>query len=369
MECANRVPTEGIPSEVFASLKSARSVVLTRQGAVYRKGVIWNPRHPMGVLLRPIQCGICQSDVKEVQGQRFGPSQFGHEVVGEVVNGWGERLFRPGQLVCLDPNIPVNRSTGFATCLPIDGTPDMMRRSLFKVPSHNYRSQNRLVFTEPFACALHAIERVRGVLSRASLQDMRIAVIGAGLAGILIALGAERDGAVVSLLNDSHDRLDRFASLSLSSEITTAAIESGYFQRLQGAADVTVIASRFIDQRRWHQAVYTVRDGGLILLYGGTSPVDSFLVDGVRLDAVRRFELTEEIVINGKRIQVVGTYGATPAAFRCAIAILADSRAEVPLERLVERRITLEALPSALRMACTVRQLGKTIVCFDEVIT
>jgi cyclitol reductase len=182
-----------------------RHVALTPEGPQLRPGLAWSPRHPAGVMVRPLVLGICRSDYKEAARQRQGASQFGHEVVGEVVARWGKAPFEVGEWVCLDPNRPLNRGTAFADLMPADGTQQELTEALHRVPG-SVRLE-RAVFAEPLACAVHCLDQVTRALG-GQVSGSEVLVVGAGIAGTLIALSAQAAGATVSLRNAGVDKLE-----------------------------------------------------------------------------------------------------------------------------------------------------------------
>jgi len=63
---------------------------------------------PGGVLLRPLACGICSTDVKLVRAGYSGGPRYalGHELVGEVVGVGEGAKWRIGDRVATAPYIP-----------------------------------------------------------------------------------------------------------------------------------------------------------------------------------------------------------------------------------------------------------------------
>jgi len=315
------------------------------------------PERPPGehaVLVRIEVAGVCRSDLKEVVGDRHGPSQFGHELVGVVEESTLPGL-PPGHRVSLDPNVGVRRGTGFATRMWAAGPGDRLMAALPTVP-HGVEAR-RLVFTEPLACAQHCLSAVSRHLGR-ELAGLRLGVLGAGTAGVLIAgLAATMDVEVV-LANRSEDRTSFLRGLGLL-DVRTGSTDS-----LPGdTLDVVVIATSFVRPAVLRQALRAVKSGGLVLLYGGTAPGDR--LDGLDcdLDAVRRRELAVAADWSGKAVRVGGSYGTAPGDFGAAVRVLArQAPMPLPVERMITREVPLSGLPAVLREQLTGRHFGKTLV-------
>ncbi len=333
-----------------------RSVTLTEHGPELRPGLDWSPRHGHGVLVRPVVMGICRSDYKEVARQRQGPSQFGHEVVGEVVARWGSAPFRPGEWVCLDPNRPLNRGTAFADLMPADGAPDALDAALHRVPRQV--PVERAVFAEPLACAVHCLDQTARQLG-GSITGRRVVVIGAGIAGSLIALGARASGARVGLVNARPERLRFLAERGL-----VPGQVLGPDDPLDERPSAIILATAFIEPGWLRWSLDRVAPGGAILLYGGTARGDRFVEGGavMDLDELRREEGSLSITWNGKALIVAGSYGTEPSCFARGFHWLVTGGDAWPLERLVQGRIDLTALPGELLDGARRHQLGKIVV-------
>ncbi|ONI92265.1 hypothetical protein ALI22I_04750 [Saccharothrix sp. ALI-22-I] len=321
---------------------SAAGPVLSAEPPVRHEGA-------HGVLVRTELMGVCRSDLKEVAGTRGGPGQFGHELVGEVVDSSTARL-PPGTRVCLDPNPPVRRGTGFARALWVCGEEDAVARALPVAPSGV--SARRLVFAEPAACAAHCLTtaaRHRGT----DLRGTAVCVLGAGVAGVLITALARRAGAVAALRNRSPDRLRFLRDNGILPDEVARRVAPD-------SQDVVVVAASFVFPELLEEALRLVRPGGLVLLYGGTRAGDRLSGLDCDLDGVRRGELAVPVRWRGKPVVVGGSYGTSPTDFALALEALAHDR--VGVERLVTREVDLVDLPDVLRELTATRYLGKVLV-------
>lgn len=313
------------------------------------------PDTPHAVLVEPALVGVCRSDLKEIGGRRPGPSQFGHEIVGLVTRS-STPLLPVGSRVCLDPNVPLRRGTGFARRMWAGGEPSALVRALPPAPPGV--GERRLVFAEPLACAAHCLTMTRRHLGAPDLRGARICVLGAGMAGVLIARLAEEDGARVLLANRDRDRLDFLAE--------RAALPSGGGAPLSeapgGTYDVAVVATSFVLPELLERALTSVRRGGLVMLYGGTAAGDRLPGLACDLDRVRRSELVEPVTWRGRAALVGGSYGTTRDDFDHALRTLSGTPDGLGVERLVTAEVSLPDLPATLRRLSEERSFGKVLM-------
>ncbi|MCP3803628.1 alcohol dehydrogenase catalytic domain-containing protein [Allokutzneria sp. A3M-2-11 16] len=312
------------------------------------------PKGENAVLVRVELAGLCRSDLKEVAGNRHGVSQFGHELVGVVeestVDGLG-----PGDRVTLDPNVPLERGTGFATSMWAAGPAGKLRAALPVVPADV--DARRLIFTEPLACAQHCL----GAAARHIGEDLagqRVGVLGAGTAGALIAGLAHALGAEVVLGNRSQDRTDFLRDRA----VLDAPI--GPLEEMPSdGLDIAIVATSFVLPEVLREALRTVVPGGLVLLYGGTAPGDALPGLDCDLDGVRRGELVTSASWDGKPVRVGGSYGTVQDDFGAAIRALVElDPSALPVERMITEEIPLTALPGTIRTQLVTRPLGKTLI-------
>ncbi|WP_406279664.1 alcohol dehydrogenase catalytic domain-containing protein [Embleya sp. NBC_00896] len=308
------------------------------------------PHPPQGehrVRVRVELAGLCRSDLKEVARERHRASQFGHELVGVLTESTlGSRL-PTGTRVVLDPNVPLARTTGFASEMYAAGSADRLITALPRVPAD--LPDRQAVFAEPLACARHCV----GALARhdgTPLVERRIAVLGAGAAGLLIACLATLAGAKVTLANRSRDRAEF---------LRERGFDVSPIDALPGSAfDTAVIATSFVRPDILTEALRLLLPHGLVLLYGGTAPGDRLPGLACDLDPIRRREQAVRTAWAGKPITIAGSYGTTPADFTAALDVLP----RLPVERLITREITLPQLPAVLLEQLTGRPLGKTLI-------
>jgi len=296
-----------------------------------------------GVLVRTELMGVCRSDLKEITGVRGGPSQFGHELVGVVEDG----VLPVGTRVCLDPNVPVRRGSGFARELWLSGTEEDLVRALPLAPEGV--GARTLVFAEPAACAAHCVAMAE---RHAGAPPRTVAVLGAGVAGVLIAGLADLAGAEVALHNRGRDRLDFLAERGVLPEAVGREVPPD-------SQDVVVVATSFVFPDLLRDALDLVRPGGVVMLYGGTKAGDRLPDLDCDLDTVRRRESAWMAGWHGKSVVVGGSYGTGPADFPRAMSALAGG---LVVEPLVAGEVALADLPAELDRLTTDRVLGKVLV-------
>jgi threonine dehydrogenase-like Zn-dependent dehydrogenase len=330
------------------------SVELTSSGP--RLSRVW-PRRPDttdAVLVEPALVGICRSDLKEIAGRRPGPSQFGHELVGVVARSSTPRL-PVGARVCLDPNVPVLRGTGFARWMWAGGDSGPLARALPLAPAGV--GERRLVFAEPLACAAHCVTMIRRHLGGSDLRGATMCVLGAGTAGVLIARLAETAGVRVLIVNRDADRLAFLAERRMLPETGGAPLG----ETSSDAHDIVVVATSFVRPDLLEHALRLTHRHGLVMLYGGTAAGDR--LPGLRcdLDRVRRSELVQAAEWRGKPVRIGGSYGTTPGDFRDALRALSESPDGLGVERLITAEVSLPELPGVLRRLTEERRFGKVL--------
>ncbi|MDH6130297.1 medium chain dehydrogenase/reductase family protein [Kitasatospora sp. GP82] len=307
---------------------------------------------PSWVLVSPQTVGLCSSDLKEVHRSRDVRSDFGHEMVG-LVHSSSTDDFPPGLRVCLDPHIPVTRTTAFGETALLTGPPDQLRAALPTVPDGT--PDDRAVFTEPLACAVHCAGNV--------LAGSDVAIIGAGTAGVLLAVLLRLKGCQVTLVNRSPERLTALSRTALLREVPKV-LSREVGTRTFGTVVVTTAS---LDGATFDGAWDLLpQDGGRLVLFGGIRP--DWRVPGtqVLLDGIRRGEQMRELERGGRRALLVGTHGATGVDFAAAGAVLA---APLPwttshVEELIVDRVTLPVLAALLNDAVRtgVDPIGKHVV-------
>jgi threonine dehydrogenase-like Zn-dependent dehydrogenase len=322
-------------------------------GVVLRKGVELAFRHRAGAVLRPHAIGICRSDAKEAAGMRPGPSQFGHELVADVVECWGSAALKSGDVVCLDPNVALERSSGFADLIALSAPPRTLESALFKVAGARAPLE-RYVLAEPVACAEHCARIALAGLER--LPEHAI-VVGAGTMGLFIAIGLQRRGVAVTLANRSASRLQFVERLGLPG-IALKQLDADMMP-----AGLVVLATTFVSLPLLVDSIALVRHRGRITIFGGIEEqFDGFC--GIDIRTLRQSE--QRVLLHcsrDKAIELAGSYGLERCDFLYALELIGSGA--IPASLLagqITGRHALDELPAVLHAMNNGDDLGKRLV-------
>jgi len=300
------------------------------------------------VLLEMKACGLCGTDLAKLSHpQESAGARLGHEFAG-VVRAVGAEVvrFAPGDRVTAAHHVPCGtcwacrhgsesmcpqfKATnvdpcGFAELIRI---PQLhVERVAFRLPDG--MTYEEASFTEPLACAVRAVERSR------ALPGDRIAVVGGGGMGLLIAQALLARGADAIVLDVAEKRLALARELGIRTAVNPAT--SGLRKTLTDLTDgagvdgivLTVVNARILDD-----AQRAIRAGGRINIFAGAA-------DGPRL-AVDLVDLYH------RELTVASTYSSTPATLAEAFALLADRRVRV--SPLISHRLPLDAFDEGVRL-------------------
>jgi L-iditol 2-dehydrogenase len=241
---------------------------------------------PGEVLVRVTAVGLCGSDVHYYCDGHIGesvpsaPLVLGHEFAGTVeAVGPGVEGLREGQPVAVDPAIPcgmcelcVEGHPNICPTVRFAGTPptDGALRELLTWPARQViplpagMSPAVGAALETLGVCLHALN-----LGHVRLAD-RVAVLGAGPIGLLIARLAKLSGAVEVFVTDSNPSrlaaargMGADATIDISQDDPVAAI-----RRLTGGrgVDVTFEAAGALETPQ--QGVDVLRPGGTLVIVG-----------------------------------------------------------------------------------------------------
>jgi D-arabinose 1-dehydrogenase-like Zn-dependent alcohol dehydrogenase len=261
-----------------------------------------NREHADLILIQPHYTGICSADIREVRGERPGRIDFGHEVVGSVLESTLPQ-FQPGDPVVMDPFVKVARETAFAQMMYLAGPADRLASALIKVPV----DQVEFSLVEPLACAIHAARH-----SLLDQQEPRL-VAGAGFFGYLLYCYLDYNGVSVTLTNRSPDRLaELLARIPGLRVIPTLEDYGGSFSTV------------FLMQTRMHHADITrlsrwVREDGEIILFASVDQREA-----PALYAARSFQQRVPWSENGKLLYIQGTLDADRSDLEKAVAMLSQ---------------------------------------------
>ncbi|MFJ9773232.1 alcohol dehydrogenase catalytic domain-containing protein [Kitasatospora sp. NPDC101157] len=328
----------------------ATYVTTTLRDGVVSLGTRPFPHDALGadtVLIRPDHLGICRADAKEILGSRDIPEDrgplFGHELVGTVAFAGARTGFREGELVTLNPNITPSRTTGFAEYVFVHGTEAQLDQAVVRVPEADIR--DCIWMPEPFACIVHALRKLLELTGLTDLRGRRVAVIGAGCAGLTFALYARHLGASVAVFNRGEARRAFARQQGLLTEDEIHPLTEAKAEQHQGRFDVVVVAPTIAGAELLETGADLAADGAVLLVYGGTRKGDTFPPGQADVDTVRRRELIEPIDHRGRRISLAGAYGCHREDYEEGFRLRAAHPEAFPLEKLTSRRIGLDEFP------------------------
>ncbi len=281
------------------------------------------------------------------------PGLFGHEWVGTIaIVGPGvEGRWRPGQRVVAANSAP---------CLPGEGTvcrqcrrgrqsmcenlrynngafapyilvpSRLVRMNLYEIPADI--PPERVVFTEPLACVVHAVRRV------AIHQTDTVVILGAGPMGLLWVNVLRRrygPGLVIVSLDHQDDRLAVAKALGASHGLNSKGGNSKELLRaVIGRPDADIVIEVIGTVETHREALGLVGRGGTLVSFGGVAPGPTLPVDFGQL--------------HYEEISIQPIYHHTPTDVAEAVRQLVAG--EVPVERLITARLPLSELRTALQM-------------------
>ena len=312
------------------------------------------------LILKPRLVGICRSDIKEFLGTRTVRHDFGHEILAEVVesNTNDDQLPKAGDLVVLDPHIKIRRTSGFGELIVATGSNENLAKAFVTVSSSI--GDDKLVFTEPLACAHHCVSNLLRYEQRETLDGLSVGIVGAGMTGILIGLICKHLGATVTIINRSEDRL---CFLENTSVYNTS--ELSLKDDIEQEFDIVIPTTTFLFPDVLKFCENIVQDSGLILLYGGTKAGDIFPEHKeLDIDNIRRSQSLVKILSDNKHFRIGGTHGATTEDFLSVGKLLRDCPQDFPVDKLISNRIKLADVPETIIEMTKKEIFGKTLVEF-----
>ncbi len=281
------------------------------------------------------------------------PGLFGHEWAGTIaaVGPATAGRWRPGQRVVAANSAPCPPEAGavcrqcrrgrqsmcedlqynngaFAPYILVQSR--LVRMNLYEVPADIL--PERVVFTEPLACVVHAVRRV------AIHPTDAVAILGAGPMGLLWVNALRRrygPDLVIISLDHQDDRLAVAKAMGASHGLNSKGGNSKELLRAvlgRPAADVVIEVIGTVETHR--EALGLVGRGGTLVSFGGVAPGPTLPVDFGYL--------------HYEEISIQPIYHHTPTDVAEAVRQLVAG--EVPVERLITARLPLSALRTALRM-------------------
>lgn len=303
---------------------------------------------PGEILLEMRACGLCGTDLaKLAHPQDSQGARLGHEFSG-VVRAVGAQVtrFAPGDRIAAAHHVPCGscwscrhgnesmcrqfKTTNVDPC----GFAELIRIPHPHVEQVTFRLPDDLTyeeasFAEPLACAVRAVERSQ------VLSGDRIAVVGGGGMGLLIAQVILAQGADAIVLDISDARLALAVQVGVRLAVNPGAAGVGrtLADLTEGVgadgAILTVVNGRILEDTQ-----RAVRAGGRINVFAGAA-------DGPRLTL-------DFVDLYHRELAVFSTYSSTPATLAQAVELLASRRVRVA--PLISHRLPLEAFDEGVRL-------------------
>jgi L-iditol 2-dehydrogenase len=319
---------------------------------------------PGEVLLQPLVCGICSSDIKTVQrgNQGGNPWALGHELVGRIIATGDGAHYPAGQRVVAAPYVPCGTCYFclhqqptlcqhlFDQGLDPGGLAERVRiprplaeRGLLPVPAA--LSSEIAALTEPVACCVQAVEAC-GVAAGDT-----VLVVGDGPMGLINAAVARACGAsrvIVAGLTPA--RLELAAAHY--ADVTIHVGQEDLTQKVRSltdgrGADVVLVAVSSPEAAL--SGLSALRRGGAFNAFAGTPTGTNMPLDlhGLHYDEWR----------------LTGSFGVAPQHLQRALDLL--SSGQVDVGPLITGRFPFAEAPVAVEHMA--RQIGmKAVVMFES---
>ena len=253
------------------------------------------------VLVRIMKIGVCGSDIHVWHGEHpftSYPVTQGHEVSGEIAAlGAGVEGFEIGQKVTIQPQVVCGKCypcrhgkynlceslkvMGFQTTGVASEYFAVAAEKVTLLPQEMSFDEGAMI--EPLAVAVHAVRKF------GDIKGMRVAVLGAGPIGILVAQAAKGMGAESVLITDvSALRLEKARQCGVDYCVNTretdfgAALVSAF-----GPDKADVIYDCAGNDTTMGQAIRDARKGSTIILvavFAGMAKVDLAVLNDHELD-------------------------------------------------------------------------------------
>ena len=253
------------------------------------------------VLIRIMKIGVCGSDIHVWHGKHpftSYPVTQGHEVSGEIAAlGAGVENLEVGQKVTIQPQVVCGKCypcrhgkynlcetlkvMGFQTTGVASEYFAVDAAKVTPLPQEMSFDEGAMI--EPLAVAVHAVRKF------GDMQGMRVAVLGAGPIGILVAQAAKGMGAESVLITDISDlRLEKARQCGVDFCVNTRETDFGEAMVSSFGPDkADVIYDCAGNNVTMGQAIRCARKGSTIILvavFAGMAEVDLAVLNDHELD-------------------------------------------------------------------------------------
>jgi L-iditol 2-dehydrogenase len=253
------------------------------------------------VLIRIMKIGVCGSDIHVWHGKHpftSYPVTQGHEVSGEIAAlGAGVENLEVGQKVTIQPQVVCGKCypcrhgkynlcetlkvMGFQTTGVASEYFAVDAAKVTPLPQEMSFDEGAMI--EPLAVAVHAVRKF------GDMQGMRVAVLGAGPIGILVAQAAKGMGAESVLITDISDlRLEKARQCGVDFCVNTREADFGEaLVSSFGPDKADVIYDCAGNNVTMGQAIRCARKGSSIILvavFAGMAEVDLAVLNDHELD-------------------------------------------------------------------------------------
>lgn len=301
------------------------------------------------VILSPLACGICTTDVKFVMkgstGTRYA---LGHELAGVITEASPSSGWTTGKKVIAAPYLPCGACyyclhnqptlcTDLYESSPIPGAlaervkipRDLAQRGLFEIPDSLDPVTASL--SEPLGCVIQGLEACRFT------QGSSLLVVGDGPMGIITAAAARAWGAYPVIVAGMMEHRLEIASrhyadfvIDITREDLAAKVKS-----LTGGRGADVVMVAVSSGEALEAGIQCVRPGGAVNSFAGVP-------DGtiINLD-VRK--------LHYKQYFLTGSSGVAPVHLRQALDLLSSCRIEI--DPLITARFSFDATAEAVAYA------------------
>lgn len=297
--------------------------VMTQPGKIEFRQVETPTAGEGQILLKVLRIGVCGSDIHVYHGKHpftSYPVTQGHEVSCRVeMLGCGVSGFSVGQLVTVEPQVVCGkcypcRHGKYNLCeeLKVMGFQTTGMASEYFVadaakvtPLPESMTPEEGAMVEPVAVAIHAVRRA------GDLANRKVAVLGAGPIGNLVAQAARATGAETVMITDVSDfRLAKAQECGIDWTYNTRTYDFGQaMQEALGPDRADVIFDCAGNDITMGQAIRYARKGSTIILvavYAGMANVDLAVLNDHELDLnttmmYRHEDYVEAIRLIGER--------------------------------------------------------------------